>query len=145
MKVTRRTAIGGAAAAAGVAAFGGYRVLAPMSDPAGAIAQFIARQVPGVQPTDPAVTAFAADAAEKFRPMANFFETHIALMRNPAFAGFLPEQEAWTQSEFERRIITYFMRSTDYMLRSAPDQPVTYLLFADPYTAGCSNPLAKLG
>jgi hypothetical protein len=45
---------------------------------------------------------------------------------------------------FERRMVSYFLRSTDYF-RVPQGTPARFVAFADPYEVGCSNPLAQLG
>ena len=144
MKITRRTLIGGTLAAGGIAAVGGHQLLGPVADPEGAIASFIARAVPNVSENDSVVTTFAADSIEFVsNRYPGDFDIHIALLANPLLVRFLPERQATFHSDFERLLVTQFMRSTDLLL-TEPGAPVNYIGFADPYQVGCSNPLAQL-
>ena len=145
MKITRRTLIGGTLAAGGIAAAGGYQLLAPVADPEGAIAGFIARAVPNVSAEDAVATTFATDAIDFVsHRYAGDFDIHIALLANPFLVRFLPERQAAFHSDFQRMLVTQFVRSTDLLL-TEPGAPVNYIAFADPYLVGCSNPLAQLG
>jgi hypothetical protein len=44
--------------------------------------------------------------------------------------------------EMERRLISQFLRSTDYFRRPA-EAPARYVAFNDPYATVCSNPFAR--
>ena len=145
MKISRRALIGGSAAVVGVAAVGGYRIFAPVADPERAIARFIVRQVPDVAADDAVTAMFASDAVAYMRhQFAANFDAHIALLDNALLTRFLPDQQADHQSRFERTLVTLFMRSTDLLLPGRGGGAVNYITFADPYLAGCSNPIAEL-
>jgi len=146
VKISRRTLIGTGAAATGLAAFGGYRVLGPMADREGTIAGFIANHVPQVSTDHPAVTTFASEVMTMVEKRFRWnLDTHMALMGNPFLKRFLSDDQMVIQDDLERTLITTFLRSTDILLANDPDAPVNYLMLADPYAAGCSNPLANLG
>ena len=144
MKFSRRALIGGTLAAGGVAAVGGYQLLGPVADPEGAIAGFIARAVPNVSADDSVVTTFATDSLGFIsNRYPGDFDVHVSLLANPFLVRFLPERQAAFHSDFQRLLVTQFMRSTDLLL-TEPGAPVNYIAFADPYQVGCSNPLAQL-
>ena len=146
MNVSRRVLLGGTAAVVGFGTFTGYRLLAPISDPEGAIAHFTASHVPHVKAGDEVVRTFSTAAVPEMQNLfGTNFKAHVAILANPALKALLPEDEAIAQSNFERTIITLFVRSTDLLLRPDHTTPVSFLTFADPYTAGCSNPFAQLG
>ena len=139
--------MGGGIVAAGVAGIGGYRLLAPLSDQEGTIAGFIADHVPEVSADDEVVATFAADFI-KDSIIPNYrhnFDMHVILLANPFLMPLLGAGQLALQKGFERLIITRFLRSTDVLLREDRSASVTYLGLADPYVAGCSNPLATLG
>lgn len=143
MKISRRALFGGGAAATGLAAFGGYRFMAPAADTPGTIADFIVRHVPQAKVTDEAVKRFVADVADppKRRLLQHNFEVHMALLANPSFKRFLNANQMFHQMNMERSLISLFLKSTDVLI--APDAPqISYIAFADPYETGCSNLLA---
>jgi hypothetical protein len=146
VKISRRALIGTGVAATGLAAFGGYRLFAPIADKEGTIAAFIARHVPQVRASDEAVTTFAAEVIPFVEQRFHWnFDAHIAIIANPVLQRFLDAEQLMVQDELERTLLTTFLRSTDLLLQGEPGGPVSYLTLADPYTAGCSNPLAQLG
>ncbi len=122
--------------------FVGYSIIAPRSDPEGEFSEFIARLVPDLGADDPVLKEFARDAVAYFgKRFSENFGTHVMLMSNPWMSSLLDERRKRTQLFFERLVITTFMRSTDYFDAIKEKRPVLYLSYADPYTAGCSNPL----
>ncbi len=146
MRISRRTLIGGGVAAAGVAAVGGYVVLGPVVNREGTIAAFIARHVPQVRADDAVVTTFASEVMPMVEKRFRWnLDTHVALMANPFLQRFLGEDQLIVQEDLERTLLTTFLRSTDLLLAAEPGSPVNYIAIADPYAAGCSNPLANLG
>ncbi len=145
MKISRRALIGGGAAAAGIAAFGGYRVLGPGLDREGTIARFIARHVPQVRADDRAVTTFASEVMGMVEKRFGWnLDMHMALIANPLLQRALDGEQLVVHSDLERILVTTFLRSTDLLLSPAPGGPVNFIAIADPYVAGCSNPLADL-
>jgi len=141
--LSRRAFIGSTGVALAGASFVGYQTFVPASNPKKAIAEYIARLVPDLQPDSPVVSAFAADATEYMsKRFIDNFKIHIALMSNPLMTNMLDTARAKKQRYFEQLLITTFMRSTDYFTASAEKREPSYIVFADPYSAGCSNPMA---
>lgn len=144
MRVSRRALVGGGAAAIGLAAFGGYRVLGPGMDREGTIANFIARQVPQVSAGDSCVTTFAREVMGMVEKRFRWnLDMHMSLIANPLLQRALDDEQMVVQSDLERMLVTTFLRSTDLLLAPASGGPVNYIAIADPYVAGCSNPLAN--
>ena len=55
----------------------------------------------------------------------------------------LPVRRELDLLRFERRIVSYFLRSTDYFTSPA-GSAVRYVRFPDPYDGACTNPFANL-
>lgn len=98
-------------------------------------------------PLDPlAVDAFTREYVARYGAFgASVYhkETFGGLFRIDALRALLPEERERHLLSFERRLVSLFLRSTDYF-RTAPGTVVRYQAFADPYEVGCANPLAKL-
>lgn len=98
-------------------------------------------------PLDPsAVDAFTREYVARygaFGAAVHHKETFGGMFRIDALRALLPEERERHLLSFERRLVSLFLRSTDYF-RTSPGTVVRYQAFADPYEVGCSNPLAKL-
>ncbi len=141
--ISRRVVFAGAATSVFGGSFVGYKIFEARSDPADAFSKFIARLVPDLGVDEPSVEEFCKEAVAYFgKRFSENFGTHVMLMSNPWMSSALDERRKRTQLFFERLVITAFFRSTDYFDAMQENRPVSYLSYADPYAAGCSNPLA---
>lgn len=72
------------------------------------------------------------------------FDAAIFVMDNEWSRSLLPENRRGGIERFERRVLTDFLFSTDYFTSAGQDvQRMTYVDYADPYSVGCRNPLAR--
>jgi hypothetical protein len=55
--------------------------------------------------------------------------------------GEVPPERLQRLLRFERRLVSYYLRSTDHFRRE-PGRLVRYVAFADPYEVPCGNPFA---
>lgn len=98
-------------------------------------------------PLDPdAIDAFTREYVARYGAFgAAVFhkETLGGLFRIHALRGMLSDERERRVVSFERKLVSLFLRSTDYF-RTAPGTVVRYRAFADPYEVGCANPLARL-
>ncbi len=138
-RLSRRGLLTSAGAACG---FGAIGVLAlPSLRPEATIIDFLRRAVNDLKMDEADLSAFAREILARNRMNLPKRTVHFALLRHGAAAGFMPEGVAVSQRRNEEQIITDFMRSTDYLNPGRGSAPTVYLGFADPYEAGCSNPL----
>lgn len=96
---------------------------------------------------DPAgVDAFTREYVARYGPLAaavHHKNTLGGLLRIEALRRLLPAARERRLLSFERKLISLYLRSTDYF-RTPSGTPVRYVAFADPYEVGCANPLAQL-
>ncbi|WP_300972951.1 hypothetical protein [Sphingomonas sp. LHG3406-1] len=72
------------------------------------------------------------------------FEAAMVIMDNPWSRGLLPSGRRVVYEGFERSLLTDFLFSTDFFTSAGRDfQRMTYQAYADPYSVGCRNPLAR--
>jgi hypothetical protein len=98
-------------------------------------------------PLDPAgVAEFAAEYARRYGVLSmsvHFRETFGGLLATEAVLPLLPVERSQRLFTFERRLVSSFLRSTDYFRRDAGDgRSVRYVAFADPYELPCNHPFA---
>lgn len=82
----------------------------------------------------------AANRGQEERKLA----VAMLVMDNPWLRAFLPAYRRVKYDWFARRLLTDFMFSTDFF--TAANRNLTaaaYMDYADAYTLGCRNPLAK--
>lgn len=58
-----------------------------------------------------------------------------------SMAADVPPERLQRLLRFERRLVSYYLRSTDHFRRE-PESLVRYVAFADPYELPCGNPFA---
>ena len=132
-------AAGGGAAAA----FHWRRLRRPEASDLGALLRSRLAHLP-LDPT--AIDSFTAEYVSRFGAFgASVFhkETLGGIFRVEVLRQMLPDERARRVLSFERKLVSLFLRSTDYF-RTPPGTVVRYQAFADPYEVGCSNPLARL-
>jgi hypothetical protein len=87
-------------------------------------------------------------AAEYYRRYGAFVmsrrekQTLGGLWEFGAFRPLFSDARTEKLLETERRMISQFLRSTDYFARQA-DVPARYIAFANPYETTCTNPFAR--
>ena len=138
---TRRALMFGGASILGLGVAGGVAVIPPALDPRSAVISFIRRMVPDlvIDPAD--LAAFAAEIVDRNTMPQHKRVAHFALLENPGLVLAIPGSIAEAQDRNEARIITAFMQSTDYLDPDRGDEPTSFIVFADPYEVGCSNPV----
>jgi hypothetical protein len=70
-------------------------------------------------------------------------DTIGGVLRVEAVRTLLPQRRQQAILELERRLVSYYMRSTDYF-QADRQGPVRFVAFPDPYTGACVNPFAVL-
>jgi hypothetical protein len=143
---TRRQVLVGGAAVAAAAAFGGYewrRLRHPSADD---LARLLRRRLGHLRFRDDAVDRFAHEYVARYGPQAMAAHTRATgggLFEIDALRRHHSLERQQTILAFERRTISYFLRSTDYF-RVPSGSPVRYVAFPDPYAMPCANPFADL-
>jgi len=92
------------------------------------------------------VERFAREYVSRYGPQAaavHHRETLGGVWRVDALRRLLPAARQQRVITFERKLVSLYLRSTDYF-RTPAGTPVRYVAFADPYEIGCANPLARL-
>jgi hypothetical protein len=142
--LTRRawlTAIGGLLAFGG-GAYHWRRLRRPIADD---LAAFLRRRVSYLDLDSSAPEEFAREYVRRFGALA-MAQHHRATLGGFVSANALrwvaPSRARLVQA-FERRTVSYFLRSTSYFRE--PAAPVRYIAFPDPYEGPCANPFATLG
>lgn len=79
------------------------------------------------------------------RPMLGTrFDAALVIMDNPWAKMMLPPKRRISYNNFERTLLTDFLFSTDFFTSGERDlEQMAYQGYVDPYTSGCSNPLAR--
>lgn len=95
---------------------------------------------------DPSATAqFASAYVARFGPASMGVYARLVLggiFQAAPYRDLLPRARQTRIVDFERRMVSYFLRSTDYF-RVPHGTQVRFVAFADPYEGGCANPLAR--
>jgi len=134
-------AIGGVLALAG----GGYewrRLRHPNADD---LASFVRRRVSYLNLESSAADDFAREYVRRFGAlaMAEHHEATFGGLLNAGGLRWIAPARARSVQSFERRTVSYFLRSTTYV-REPRTSPVRYVGFPDPYEGPCANPFATL-
>lgn len=140
MPLSRRTLLlsAGAVGCAGVA---GAVAIAPSVDPEGAVAALVRRCVPDLDMPATEIRAFAADYLAR-NPLAfPKGSAHLFLMAHDVPGGAVSDRVEAGRRRIQEEVITAFMLSTDHLDPARGDAPTTYFGPADPYEAGCANPI----
>ena len=70
-------------------------------------------------------------------------DTLGGILRIDTVRSLLPQRRQQGILELERRMISYYLRSTDYF-RPGRQGPIRFVAFPDPYAGACANPFAVL-
>ena len=142
----RRLLIGGGAAVA--ASLAGTHHWRRFRRPSFAdIAQLISERLAHLDLDPAGVERFAREYDARFGSFAmsvHHRKTWGGLLRYRAILDHLPPLEQQAVLEPERRLIGYYLRSTNYF-DPARVGPVRFVALPDPYEGACSNPFAVLG
>jgi hypothetical protein len=68
-------------------------------------------------------------------------DTLGGVLRLDPIRELLPARRQQALLELERRLVSYYLRSTDYF-QSGRQGPVRFVAFPDPYAGACTNPFA---
>lgn len=139
MRVKRRHVLAGGLTSVALMGAGFTVAMADMQD---GVAAFIRRSFPDLDMAEEDLQAFAGAMTLSMR-MSNAKQSVFATMLNSRGheqigSYVVPDRLERAQGE----IVAMFLRSTNYADPDREDAPVIFFGFADPYTAGCSNPLA---
>ncbi len=142
MKVSRRRFLLGGAAIAVIPAVIGGRALA--SSPESVLTRYIRSSVPGLAASDNDIGGFALQFIDNLGSRSQKLEAALFVMDNPWVERMLPSEDQRRYSWFTRSVMTDFLFSTDFFAEANMDPAKTnYIQYADPYSMGCMNPLAK--
>ena len=133
-RISRRLLLTGGVAFVG-AAGAGYHVRRVRWPSAADIASLIERRVGHLPVADDAIDLFAGEYARRFGPLSmsrHHRDTFAGLLSIDAFRRMAPAAKEQALLDFERRMVSYFLRSTDYF-RTPPGTAVHYVAFPDPY------------
>jgi hypothetical protein len=144
-RISRRLLLTGGAAFVGSAgaAYHVRRVRWPSTDD---VAALIERRVGHLPLAGDAIDLFASEYNRRFGVLSmsrHHRDTVAGLLSVEVFRRMAPAAKQQALLDFERRMVSYFLRSTDYF-RTPPGTVVRYVAFPDPYELPCSNPLAVL-
>jgi len=70
-------------------------------------------------------------------------DTLGGILRIDTVRSLLPQRRQQGILELERRMISYYLRSTDYF-QPGRQGPIRFVTFPDPYAGACANPFAVL-
>lgn len=124
---------------------GGYEWRRLRYPNAGDLASLVRRRVSYLDLDPSAADDFAREYVRRFGALA-MAEHHEATLGGLLTAGglrWIAPTRARSVQSFERRTISYFLRSTTYV-REPRTSPVRYVGFPDPYEGPCANPFATL-
>jgi hypothetical protein len=144
-RISRRLLLTGGVAFVG-AAGAAYHVRRVRWPSAADLASLIERRVGHLPLAGDAIEMFAAEYTRRFGALSmsrHHRDTVAGLLSIDAFRRMAPAAKEQALLDFERRMVSYFLRSTDYF-RTPAGTVVRYVAFPDPYELPCSNPLAVL-
>lgn len=68
-------------------------------------------------------------------------DTLGGILRHDAIRRQLPPRRQQAVLDLERRLVSYYLRSTDYF-QPGREGPIRFVAFPDPYEGACTNPFA---
>jgi hypothetical protein len=144
--LSRRTWLFGAIATAGSLAGGAWHWQRVRHPTAGDLAALLHRRLGHLNLGPHVVEQFAAEYVARYGALsmsAHHRDTFGGLLELAALRRRLPASHELVILRFERRLVSYFLRSTDYFTSPA-GSVVKYVRFPDPYDSACTNPFANL-
>jgi hypothetical protein len=143
--ISRRTVIAGAGAAVlGVCSAGAWEWRRVKHPTVQDLSAFLRARLGHIHFEAGTVDAFSAEYVRRFGPAimgVHREKTLGGLLSIAAVRRRLPEDREQEILTSERRLISYFLRSTDYF-RVPRGSAVRYVAFPDPYESPCTNPFA---
>jgi hypothetical protein len=142
-RLTRRAWLGGVISLIALAS-GTYqwrRLRRPSADD---LAALIRRRLSYLDLDPSAPDDFAREYVRRFGALAmarHHWATFGGLVSANGLRRLAPARARLAQT-FERRTVSYFLRSTSYV--RDPATPIRYIGFPDPYEGPCANPFAML-
>ncbi len=125
---------------------GGYHWRRIRHPVAGDLAALLRTRVSYIGLHPAAIDEFAGEYVRRFGALA-MSQHHRAtvggLLGERGLARVAPDAAREVRA-FERRTVSYFLRSTTYF-REPDVRPVRYVAFPDPYEGPCANPFAVSG
>jgi hypothetical protein len=145
-RLSRRRLVFGAFATAAGALAGAHHWRRLRRPSAHDIAALIQDRLGHLELDPEGVDRFAHDYAERYGALSmsvHHRDTLGGLLRLDPVRHLLPSHRHQAVVHFERRMVSYYLRSTDYF-RQGRSGPVRYVAFVDPYAGACANPFAVL-
>ncbi len=146
MRISRRrlvlTAFAGAAAAVG-ATYHWRRLRRPNP---GDIVALLENRLAHLDLDPGGVRRFAEEYDQRFGVFSmsvHHRDTLGGVLRLDPIRELLPPRRQQAVLELERRLVSYYLRSTDYF-QAGRQGPVRFVAFPDPYAGACVNPFAVL-
>jgi hypothetical protein len=144
--LSRRRLIFGAFATIGGAIAGAYHWRRLRHPSAADISTLIRQRLGHLDLDLEGVDRFARDYVERygaFSMSVHHRDTLGGTLRLEPIRQLLPSRRQQSVLNFERRMVSYYLRSTDYF-QPKRATPVRYVAFVDPYAGACTNPFAVL-
>jgi hypothetical protein len=145
-RFSRRGLVFGAFAAVGALVTGAYHWRRLRRPSEADVAALIRDRLAHLDLDPGGVDRFARDYVERygaFSMSVHHRNTLGGALRFDPIIQLLPARRQQALLHFERRLISYYLRSTDYF-QSNRSGAVRYRRFADPYEGACTNPFAVL-
>ena len=140
MRVSRRAFLFGAA---GIAVAGSAAVPALAADGQEVIERFVRRNCPTEGLSNAEIADFAGAFMQRASLTGHRRRVMLFLLDNPWAHAAMPRRIREAQERQERHLITRFMLSTDAFDAERDPGAPRYWGYADPYTSGCANPVAR--
>jgi hypothetical protein len=146
MRISRRrlvlTALAGVGAAIGV----GYHWRRLRRPNAGDIVVLLEDRLAHLDLDPAGVRRFAQEYDRRFGVFSmsvHHRSTIGGILRLDPIRDLLPARRQQAVLDLERRLVSYYLRSTDYF-QPGRQGPVRFVAFPDPYAGACANPFAIL-
>lgn len=143
MKVSRRKLLIAGSVAGVAPAFIVSHALA--SSPEDVIVRYIRSRTGNTTIPEPNLYQFAGKFVANYRNLfGRKFDAAMVIMDNDWSTTLLGKGRRVAFEAFERTLLTDFLFSTDFFTEAGQDpQRMSYVDYADAYTIGCRNPLAR--
>ena len=146
MRVSRRRLVLTAFAGVGAAIGGAYHWRRLRRPNAGDIVALIEDRLAHLDLDAAGVRRFAEEYDRRFGVLSmsvHHRDTLGGILRHEPVRVLFPERRQQVVLELERRMVSYYLRSTDYF---QPERrgPVRFVAFPDPYAGACANPFAVM-